>query len=376
MLFYAGGFAPLGGIEVFLHGLILYLHERGWPLRLVCWGPRSPLLADLERRGVEVARSPWRWGCRWRWPDRRLLRWGRSEVERAGLVIFTKPFSPRIHRELAAPREGESSPPFLFITPYRPAELWPPPLSAGEQAAVRETLATFDAMVVQAETFRGDLEALGADAAAITRIPYLPPPRTPVIDLPPLESSVRIGYLGRLAAQKNLPYLIKSFHVLRSKPEPPLVGVTLHLFGDGPERLSLEGLVRRLDLEASVSFHGEIPRSEVGAVIDSCHLFAFTSWTEGQCLAGMEILARGRPLVATPVGALPDLIEEPTTGSIAPLHDAEAFARALLAVIDGLHAKRIAAQSIQESFSVRFNLEIVGQQYEALFGSLLEPGHE
>ena len=74
---FSGGFAPLGGIESFLCAVLPAMSARGMQCRLCCWdgaSPRhNPRLHELEDAGVAVDRSPWRWGCRWNWPDKLLL---------------------------------------------------------------------------------------------------------------------------------------------------------------------------------------------------------------------------------------------------------------------------------------------------------------
>ena len=109
-----------------------------------------------------------------------------------------------------------------------------------------------------------------------------------------------------MAAQKNLPYLLEIFQALTQQTEPDR-RYELHLFGDGTERAQLEQKCR--GARAEMWFYGETPRSEIAFAIDSCDLFLNTSLTEGQCLVALEVLkSRGRPLVATPVGALPEVL--------------------------------------------------------------------
>ncbi len=88
------------------------------------------------------------------------------------------------------------------------------------------------------------------------------------------------------------------------------------MFGDGHLRKNLEELACGLGIEKFVVFHGNIPNSRVPEVIASCHLFAFTSINEGQCLAALEILSCGRPLVATDVGALPEILSDSCLGRL------------------------------------------------------------
>ena len=112
------------------------------------------------------------------------------------------------------------------------------------------------------------------------------------------SSVIRVGFLGRLEPQKNLPHLLQFSRFMRNE-------VRLEIFGDGTER---PRLLERLadDCPHLVQFHGAIDRELILSVIDSCDIFVVPSVSEGQCLAALEIIARGKRLIAAPVGALPE----------------------------------------------------------------------
>ncbi len=341
---FAAGFAPIGGVESFLYDLLTAMSQRGFDCRLLCWGGRDARLRQLSAGGVRVHRLPFRRGCRWAWPDRLLLSRTRSVILDSGLVLFAKPLPEPVQRGLLKLRGTNPGPRFVLVTPYRPAEMWQsaPPL-----------LNRLDAIAVQAEGFRTDLQALGY-AGPITVLPYIPPACTAVAPLP--RDPLSIGYLGRLVADKNLPYLLHAFRaLLRRRP------AVLNLYGDGPLGRPLRRLARALGLESTVRFHGPVAPDRVPAAIDSCSLFAFTSVTEGQCLAALEILARGRRIVATPAGALPEMLADPRLGSIAPGDSPESFAQSLLA------AGRRSPEQVQEAYRSRFDRDATIDAYAGWF---------
>jgi glycosyltransferase involved in cell wall biosynthesis len=123
-------------------------------------------------------------------------------------------------------------------------------------------------------------------------------------------------------------------------------------------------------LQKQICFHGAIPHQAVKAAIDRCHLFAFSSIAEGQCLAALEILARGRPVVATPVGAFPEILTSPDLGAIAPLDDAAQFARILAEVGSSLIEGRTAPEAIQRRFDSQLCHEKIVQKYCSFFSGL------
>ena len=356
VLFWSGGFAPFGGIESFLHDAILGLHSRAFPVRLACWGPDSPLLRSLRAASVPVLRRKWRWGCRWAWPDRRLARLSTQLVRNSDLVIFGKLPVPAVHRRLLAARGAARLPRFVFVTPYRPAEMW------AARAPELELLRSFDSIVVQSPGFVDDLALLGYSGRTDV-LPYVPPDCLPPAPLP--APPLKIGFLGRLVDQKNLPYLFEVFRsVLSSR------AATLDIFGDGPLRDRLAELARSLGIAPLVRFRGFVPRARIAAAVDSCHLFAFASVTEGQCLAALEILARGRPIAATPVGALSDILSDPRLGSVVSLSAPHQFAGTLCRLGDDLFSGALSPAGVQAAYRRRFARDSVLDSYADLFKDL------
>lgn len=288
IVMYLGGFARVGGIEAFARDFLLAIAEAHPNRELVMWGKRdanNTLLEDIVESGATISRSSWRWGCRWNLPDYTLLPVGLSAVREAAAVIFQRPPPLGVLRLLrrASGRTGRPIP-FILVTPYRPAEYWgnSPDASAFE---------AFDAITVQSEEGIDDLKKAGY-RGRIENISYLPPELEEPVAYPAGKGDgvIRLGFLGRLAAQKNLGYLLEIYRVLTQKPDPQR-RYELHMFGDGDERGKLERLRSDLSLQ-NVFFHGEIPRSGVSAAIDSCDCFINTSLTEGQCLVALEVLSR------------------------------------------------------------------------------------
>lgn len=354
LLLYAGGFAPIGGVETLLHDLMLGMAERGVAAEMICWGGGSELLSALGTRGLRVRRLPWRWGCRWNWPDRLLRLTGGKAVQRADVVIFAKMLDDSTLRSLASRRERAGPPYFVLVAPYRPSEMW------GAGAPPDDVINCFDLILVQAASFVDGLRASGY-RGDIRVLPLPPPVPTQASPFPP-ASVLRIGYLGRLASQKNLPYLLESIGIVRQTRE-----VSLEVYGDGAEKAQLQALARQLGLERQVTFHGTVRRAAIPAAIASCHCFAFSSFTEGQCLAALEILACGRPIVATPVGAFPETLSDSRLGILAPLADPDAYAAALCRLGEQVIAGALQPKQVQEVYLLRYPHKEVLDAYARLF---------
>jgi glycosyltransferase involved in cell wall biosynthesis len=135
----------------------------------------------------------------------------------------------------------------------------------------------------------------------------------------------------------------------------PSLDFEFHLYGDGSESKAATLLARQLGIQRIAFFHGNLSRSQIGAAIDSCHFFAFASTTEGQCLAALEILARGRPILATPVGAFPHILRDASFGTMAPSANLLEFTAALASMIEAAEGRRMDYASIRDAYARRFS---------------------
>ena len=105
-----------------------------------------------------------------------------------------------------------------------------------------------------------------------------------------------VTYIGRVAHEKNIDFLVRSFvQIRRAVP-----GALLVIAGEGPAREPLKQLVQRLGLERDTHFVGYLDRN--GALLDcyaAASVFVFASRTETQGLVLLEAMAQGAPVVST-----------------------------------------------------------------------------
>lgn len=91
----------------------------------------------------------------------------------------------------------------------------------------------------------------------------------------------------------------------------------LVIVGDGSLRRDLERRAREIGIRDRVYFLGEMDRSEVGRIISSSDVFVRTPLSEGFGISFLEAMAAEVPVVATPVGGIPDFLEDGETGLFA-----------------------------------------------------------
>lgn len=371
ILFYFGGFARVGGIETFCKNLLCYLQRKNYSCSLVCWGQESPLLQHIEQSKIKVLRTPWRWGCRWKIPDWLLLFIGLQQIEQANIVLFGKLFPIEILKRLRLQASPHTT--FVYITPYQPFS----PKAEQKKRELLKVLNIFDLILVQAPVFQQNLRQIGYQGQ-IEIVPLMAQQSGNCRPFPPQEQ-LRIGFLGRLVEDKNIPLLIEAFHYFQNQylqifinENEKLQTPSLHLFGDGYLRQQLEKQVDRLGIKSSVMFHGNIQSEDITNVISSCHFFAFTSRIEGQCLAALEILSCGRPIVATDVGALPDILSDKRLGRIVKYSNYKYFADTLVEMTNLIQKEHISPEIIRAAYFERYAPEIIGSSYEKILTSCLK----
>jgi glycosyltransferase involved in cell wall biosynthesis len=138
-----------------------------------------------------------------------------------------------------------------------------------------------------------------------------------------------ICFVGRLSREKAVDTLIEAMARFQADPEPPL----LVIVGNGPAEGALRARAHALGLEPLVRFVGERHHSEVPDWISACDVFCLPSLREGCPNVVLEALASGRPVVASNVGGIPELVSE-AEGRLVPPQDPQALAQALRVVLE------------------------------------------
>ncbi len=110
--------------------------------------------------------------------------------------------------------------------------------------------------------------------------------------------------------------------------------VDLVLVGSGPLERSMRDTARDLGIESRVHFPGRQPHEAVPDWFAACDVFCLPSRREGCPNVVLEALACGRPVVASAVGGVPELITEGENGLLVPAGDATALSTAVDAALN------------------------------------------
>jgi glycosyltransferase involved in cell wall biosynthesis len=194
-----------------------------------------------------------------------------------------------------------------------------------------------------------------------------PDARSRIRDELGIESSFTWLAVGRLTVQKDYANLLDAFQQVLERHD---AGARLLIVGKGPLRHEIEQKIHESNLESAVQLLGE--RQDVPQLMHAADGYAMSSAWEGAPVVLLEAAASRLPIVATDVGGNRELVIEGETALLVPANNSGALADALLRIMalspDQRHAMGEAGRTLTER---EFNLEIILDQWEALYEELL-----
>lgn len=176
-----------------------------------------------------------------------------------------------------------------------------------------------------------------------------------------------IGTVARLVAAKRLDYLLEAARaVCEAVPQARFL-----IVGDGPLREELESRAVQLGLAPEhVRFLGH--RQDVMDFLPAIDIFALSSEREGLPVSLLEAMAASKPVVATRVGGIPQVIQDGSNGLLVSPHDPAGLAKAIITLIKDSTLRESVAREGHRTVEARFSTDVVGQQIIALYDGLLE----
>jgi len=180
------------------------------------------------------------------------------------------------------------------------------------------------------------------------------------------EGKFVVGWFGRMTAVKRTDDLLTMLAGVRERG----VDALLLLVGDGDDRERLEQRAHDLGLARSCLFLGY--QEDVAPWYAVCDAVVLTSASEGTPVTIIEALAAGRPVVATKVGGVPDVVDEGETGFLVRPHDTHALAERL-EILAGDPVRRSAMGELGRARMLeRYAVERLVDDVDALYRELLE----
>lgn len=181
------------------------------------------------------------------------------------------------------------------------------------------------------------------------------------------NNPLRVGFVGRLAPEKNVAALIRALALVRQQFPCELL-----LIGDGPQRVSLELLADELNVREFVRFTGFSKKPE--EQLSTCHLYVQPSLHEGMGIALVEAMSCGLPAIVSDKGGMREIVRDGNSGWVLSGVEPIAIAQAMTDAAD-LTPDRLAAMGEQarQSVAKTFDPGRYVQTIEAMYRNVL--GH-
>ncbi|WP_261597899.1 glycosyltransferase family 4 protein [Methanoculleus formosensis] len=174
---------------------------------------------------------------------------------------------------------------------------------------------------------------------------------TPLPGRPPL-----IGYIGRLSGEKGVQHFAQALPAILADRQD----LRVLIGGDGQLKESIEASLQERGVTAHVDLPGWISHDDLPNYLNQLQLLILPSYTEGLPNIMLEAMACGTPVLATPVGAIPDVIIDGKTGFIMENNSPECIAENVKRALDSPDLEQIAKDGrrfVEENFSFERTVE-------------------
>jgi glycosyltransferase involved in cell wall biosynthesis len=177
-----------------------------------------------------------------------------------------------------------------------------------------------------------------------------------------LPSGPKVAIVGSLIKQKNHETLLRAFRSVNQRvPESSLV-----VIGKGPLSGELKRLATRLGIGDSVLFTGYLRRrDDVYRVLKRCVIGVFPSWFEGFCVAAVEAMACGLPVIVSDIDVFHEVVGDP--GVYADPNDTDDFAEAIVDLLQQPEKREKLGQEAKDRARTTFSLERTAREYSNLY---------
>jgi len=197
-----------------------------------------------------------------------------------------------------------------------------------------------------------------------------PPRRDPAHHAPPARPS-RLGGIGE-AGEARLRYsgaMGYKHNKVAGQITNYKLPVKLLICGDGEERQKLEVRSKKLGISDKVKFMGFIAPAELPKYYAIADVFCRPSLSEGLGNVFLEAMAAGVPVIATPVGGIPDFLKNGETGLFCHVRNPESIAEKIKWILDEKNKEEVArvVANAREMVGRKYDWEIIAEKMEKIF---------
>lgn len=358
----------VGGAEDHLLSLARNLDKARFLPVVCCIGRKGPIGAEIEAAGVRVEELG---KLRKGGFDREVVPLLRALIRRERIdLVHAHMYHANLYGRLAAFREGIPAVISVHNTYVRPKILrrflngWlarrTPFLLAGSEA-IRDDIVKYDGVPP------GKIHVIpyGVDAEKF-HCAFSREEVREKLGLP--KDRFIVGTVGRLEEQKGQKYLIEAAGRLRREGRE----ATLLIVGSGREEDRLREQAMREGVGDAALFLGT--RRDLPELFRAMDVFAFPSLWEGFPIALLSAMAAGLPVIVTPVGGVPEVVEDGTNGLIVPAGDPAALAAAIRRVHEDPVGASVLGGAAEATIRNRYSHRTTARRIMEIYEQVLGPG--
>ena len=180
------------------------------------------------------------------------------------------------------------------------------------------------------------------------------------------KGEIVVGNIGRLMFQKNPTCFVQAL----ARVAATIPRVRGLMVGDGDMRGEVEALMKRLELDGRIVLTGH--RDDVERMMAICDVIVHTSLYEGMGRVLAEALAMGKPLVATAVDGVPEIVKDGERGLLVQPDDPSALAKTIVEMLNDPSRAQAMGQAGREWVLSRFSVETMIRRIDRLYQELLK----
>jgi len=170
----------------------------------------------------------------------------------------------------------------------------------------------------------------------------------------------RMLTVASLIPIKGIPYLLEALHRVKQRRQD----FRIDIVGDGLNRAEYEKMTTDLGLSNIVMFHGILDKEKVAEAMRGCDFFVLPSLWENMPVVLIEAMACGKPIIATDVGGVKEVIDI-ESGVLVPPKDSHALEKEIEKILDNL--REYDSEKIAKTAKEKFCYETVGRILDTIY---------
>lgn len=230
-----------------------------------------------------------------------------------------------------------------------------------------ECYRNIDTIISVSDYIGRDLVEVGVPRDKITTIYDLPPSWNFEEAYRGASRKITLFALGRICKYKGFEVLAKAMALACRK----CVNLELVIAGEGPYLERLKRLVKRLGISGHVRFIGVVPYEEIKKLYFKSDIVVFPSiYPEPLGRVSIEAMVAGKPVIASRVGGIPEIVENGVTGILVPPSNPEALAKAIISLVEDEKLRKKMGRRGRELIFKKLNPNAIIKQHLRVYRNI------